>query len=102
MTPLEPKFSNVASFYGKALVNTWEGHGISLYSYGQCVLVISVQNNTYYVRNDISLYTQTTMRHVNEFLQQHGFASLTKAEMRVKVADGIANDTAFDDGEDLA
>lgn len=34
MTPLEPKFSNVASFYGKALVNTWEGHGISLYSYG--------------------------------------------------------------------
>lgn len=34
MKSLEPKFSNVASFYGKALVDMWEGHAISLYSYG--------------------------------------------------------------------
>lgn len=73
MYELKNIYENRKSFYGKAKVEEIK-EGKILYSYGTKVCEI---------RNNIptvvwSGYSQTTYRHIREFLQQEGFGKFTK------------------------
>lgn len=75
---LEARHDARASFYGKAIVEVDDDGIERLYSYGTHVA-------TYYPKNDSVVvygwHSQTTGRHINEFIQQFGFDKMTKAEM---------------------
>lgn len=80
---LEPKFDSRKSFYGKAIVEISGGWGqnVSLYSYNTLVAFIGYDENenfVCYLTADWD-YSATTLRHVKEFLRQHGFGAWTKA-----------------------
>ena len=73
---LEPRYSNVKSFYGKAIVTiTPQKKVLSSYNTEVCVL----DNNNNIV--DIGYYSLTTSRHINEFIQQHGHNKMTKKDI---------------------
>ena len=75
MKNLKPIYDNSKSFYGKAKVEL-DGNRIVLYSYESYVA---------YIENDVAYitgcYTQTTMRHIKEFLLQNGFEAVSKKQM---------------------
>lgn len=73
---LKVVYGRCKSYYGKAYtVRTNEG--IKLYSYN--TLVAEIKNGHFkYLWNKCS---QTTTRHVNEFLQQNGFLPMNKKEL---------------------
>lgn len=79
-TYLKPINDSRLSFYGKAVVLLDEEKDISyLKSYD--TIVAEYNHN----ENKISVYdwySQTTARHVNEFLQFYGFDKMTKKEMQ--------------------
>ena len=81
---LEPKYSNRRSFYGKADVRT-EGDAKILRSYDTDV--VKIEGDEITVLCEPKDLTQTTLRHIREFLQQEGFEPLTKQEL-LKLADG--------------
>ena len=69
------------SFYGKAkytreeLNNSFQNYTIyTLYSYNTKVLILYINNNdiskSFYVCNEYTAYSATTLRHVKEFLHQ--------------------------------
>lgn len=65
------------SFYGKAVVTELEnGHKV-LTSYSTNVCELDENNNIV----EIGYYSQTTARHVNEFIMQHGHDKMTKKEI---------------------
>lgn len=72
---LIPKFDSRKSFYGKAVVSVDAG-SIKLYSYN--TLVVEIKNN---VPKVYGTYSQTTLRHIKEFLRQHGFTAETKSQI---------------------
>lgn len=72
---LEPKFGNNKSFYKKAVVID-DGETIMLRSYQTIVAEIVDGKVKVY-----GWYSQTTARHINEFLQQYGFDRMSKKEM---------------------
>ena len=72
---LEAIYDSSQSFYGKAKVEL-DGNKIILYSYGSYVAYI--ENYDAYITGD---YTQTTMRHIKEFLLQNGFEAVSKEQM---------------------
>ena len=80
---LNPVYDSRKSFYGKA--NVVVSDGIStLYSYGTPVATIGPR---FTLRRYPTLFgpwdeTQTTLRHVKEFLRQHSFTADTKEQMR--------------------
>ena len=76
---LIPEFENVKSYYNKAQVEI-EKNIKKLYSYNVLVCEINTLENTFYLYEDFD-FSQTTLRHVKEFLQQHGFKKMTKKEM---------------------
>lgn len=80
MYELTPQFDSRQSFYGKATV-TGTNTGLVLRSYGTIVATIDDETNevTLLPRWD---ETQTTLRHVKEFLKQNGFKAETKAQMK--------------------
>jgi hypothetical protein len=78
---LVPIFDNRRSFYGKAIVYHRDD-GVHLYSYR--THVCSVIDNVYGKR--FRLFdgwdcSPTTLRHVKEFLRQHGFQVDSKKEI---------------------
>ena len=75
MKNLEAIYDSRNSFYGKAKVEL-NGSQIILYSYE--TLVAFIENGVAYITGD---YTQTTLRHIKEFLLQNGFVAINKKQM---------------------
>ena len=75
MKNLKPIYNTSQSFYEKAKVEI-DGNRIILYSYGSYVAFI--ENDVAYITGD---YTQTTFRHIKEFLLQNGFEAVSKKQM---------------------
>ena len=74
---LETIYSTQKSFYGKAIVTELENGYKILTSYNTNVCELDQNNNIV----EIGCYSQTTRRHVNEFLQQNGYKKMTKKEI---------------------
>lgn len=72
---LEPIYSNVKSFYGKAKILRENGV-IKLLSYD--TIVATIENGKVHING---WYSATTTRHIKEFLQQMGFKVGTKAQL---------------------
>ena len=75
MKDLETIYDSRDSFYGKAKVEL-DKNQIILYSYE--TLVAFIENGIAYITGD---YTQTTLRHIKEFLLQNGFVAINKKQM---------------------
>ena len=73
---LFPRYDRRKSFYGKARIVEHENGDKDLISY--TTTVASIKNNILYV---YGWFSQTTARHINEFLLQNGFDPMTKKEM---------------------
>lgn len=74
---LESIHGTQKSFYGKAIVKEIRNGSKVLYSYGTLVCGIDENNNIGFME----YHSQTTGRHINEFLQQNGIAKMTKKEI---------------------
>ena len=73
---LKVVYGSVKSYYGKAYT-VRKNSSIKLYSYE--TLVAEIRNGQFiYLWNR---WSKTTARHVNEFLQQNGFAPMSKNEL---------------------
>ncbi len=86
-TELQPIYSNVKSFYKKALVFEHEG-GVTLQSYDSQIVLFTDGELLFSPYE--SLYSQTTLRHVREFTQQmtgnaYGIADIRKAIAAKKI-----------------
>lgn len=71
------------SFYGKATV-TEDARGKYLTSYNTVVARITDKNNGYIIpayAEVYGTYSQTTLRHIKEFLKQNGFEAESKAQI---------------------
>ena len=66
-TALVPQYSNVKSFYNKALVHTKDNGDLILSSYTTAVCTITYDGKI--IINN--LYSRTTTRHIVEFLRQN-------------------------------
>ena len=79
---LKPKYDSRKSFYQKAEVTIHKSVKnetvISLYSYDTLVSYIIKERNRAIVLNT---HSNTTLRHIKEFLLQHGFKAETKAQI---------------------
>lgn len=75
---LFPIYDTRKSFYGKArIVENYDR--IVLYSYNTPVAML--KDKKALIENNEKLLTQTTMRHIKEFLLQEGFKAETKQQM---------------------
>ena len=74
---LEPRYDGRKSFYGKALVDI-QGDTKTLYSYDTKVAEVRGGKATLFYDWD---YSNTTLRHVKEFLKQEGFNAYPKKDM---------------------
>lgn len=74
---LVPRYDKAQSFYGKAHVEEKKNGDLVLYSYDTKILTITKSRKLKKHYND---YTQTTMRHINDFLLQNDFKKLSKKE----------------------
>ena len=72
---LYPRYDTRKSFYNKA--NIYELNGI-LYLVSYKTIVAKIFNNYAQI---FGWYSQTTSRHINEFLKQNGFKTLCKKQM---------------------
>ncbi len=77
---LRAKHDTRNSFYGKATVRR-EGNKTILKSYDTDVAEINHKTNKAVVRG---WYSNTTGRHINEFLLQNGFDKMSKKEMETQ------------------
>lgn len=73
---LEPVYEHCKSYYGKATVIYEEDGSVALQSYS--TIVLRLINGSLIRLWDG--YSATTMRHINEFLQQFGFPSGSKKD----------------------
>ena len=81
-TELVPQYDARKSFYGKAKVETDTETGVtSLYSYGTLVAAIFPCSDGTYRAEVYGDYSATTLRHIKEFLKQHGFTAKTKDQI---------------------
>lgn len=76
LVELEPKFDKRKSFYGKAYVRYYDNGDSVLLSYG--TPVADVKNNKPSVR---MIHSQTTLRHIKEYLKQNGFEAKNKQQI---------------------
>lgn len=90
---LHPRFDSRQSFYGKARVVTRDDGSEILYSYGYPVC--QIKDGKPYLLYHVDSYasynsSQTTLRHVKEFLKQHGFKadSLKQIEKDYEIQKG--------------
>lgn len=74
------------SFYGKAMVHYDEGSA-SLYSYGTFIAKV-VDGSVVEFSKDENHYTRTTMKHLNDFLEQQGLNRTNLAEVRLSIENG--------------
>lgn len=95
---LEALYDSAKSFYGKARVVETPG-SVSLYSYDTLIAVINgggfnhmLNKGGFLSLTDAWDASQTTARHLNEFLLQHGGNKLgANARSRKKVKEAAAN-----------
>lgn len=74
---LEPRYDARKSFYGKAQVDTGDkGDKNKLYSYGTLVAEIKDGKPVVY-----GTYSQTTLRHIKDWLKQNGFKAETSRQI---------------------
>ena len=74
---LEPRYDARKSFYGKAQVDTGDnGDKNKLYSYGTLVAEIKDGKPVVY-----GTYSQTTLRHIKDWLKQNGFRADTSKQI---------------------
>ena len=81
---LEPRYDSRKSFYGKAKVYKDDKGHLLLMSYSTIVAEITDGIATEDGRSIVKVngwYSATTARHINEFLYQHGFKTMSKKEM---------------------
>lgn len=76
---LQPQFSHAKSFYRKATVEVYS-NGAVLYSYDTAVLALVNVDGKIRAFQLWSGYSQTTARHVDEFLRQNGQKPLSKKD----------------------
>ena len=74
---LKSIYSTQKSFYGKAIVKEIRNGSKVLYSYGTLVCGIDENNNIRFME----YHSQTTAKHINEFLLQQGHNKMTKKEI---------------------
>ena len=72
---LTPQYDKANSFYRKAQVSVLVD-GYRLYSYNTPVAEIRKGVATVF-----GTYSHTTLRHIKEFLKQHGFTATTKQQI---------------------
>ena len=77
ITELIPKFDSRKSFYKKALVIN-EDNKLKLQSYDTIVAELNTANNKIKVNGT---YSNTTLRHIKEFLKQKGFKADNKKQI---------------------
>lgn len=79
-TDLKPIHDSRESFYGKATVETHTNENgdtvISLYSYNTLVAYIVCDQP-----HVLGTYSNTTLRHIKEFLKQNGFKAENKQQI---------------------
>ena len=81
---LEPKYDSRKSFYGKAKVYSDDVGHLLLMSYSTIVAEITDAIATEDGKPSVKVngwYSATTSRHINDFLYQHGFDTMSKKEM---------------------
>lgn len=81
---LEPQYGRCKSFYKKAKVYRDDKGHLLLMSYSTIVAIITDGIATPDGKPTVKVngwYSQTTARHINDFLQQHGFDAMSKKEM---------------------
>ena len=81
---LQPRYDSRKSFYGKANVYRDDKGHILLMSYSTIVAEITDGIATEDGRSTVKVngwYSNTTARHINDFLYQYGFKTMTKKEM---------------------
>lgn len=81
---LEPRYNRCKSFYKKAKVYRDDKGHLLLMSYSTIVAIITDGIATEDGKPTVKVngwYSATTARHINEFLQQHGFDAMSKKEM---------------------
>lgn len=81
---LEPQYDRRKSFYGKAKVYKDDKGHLLLMSYSTIVAEITDGIATEDGRPTVKVngwYSTTTARHINDFLYQYGFKTMTKKEM---------------------
>lgn len=77
---LAPKLYNQKSYYNKAIIERI-GNFTSLISYATEMVTIK-DNKIIYLNKNSENYTQTTLKHVKDFLYQTlGLKNLTKSEL---------------------
>ena len=87
---LQVKFGNQNSFYKKAFVREDEEATQYLVSYYQTIITNYNKGKALKFEEDINLYSNTTMRHVREYLKQIGrwdLADLGKAKLFKKLSE---------------
>jgi len=72
---LKPSYDSRKSFYGKAIVEVQDNKHI-LYSYNTKVAEIDGETARVF-----GTYSITTLRHIKEFLLQHGFKVVNKIQI---------------------
>lgn len=93
-TELKPKYDNRKSFYGKATTRK-EGNKLILKSYNTDVAFIvgiNEDRNTNTNNDKLKaivngLYSNTTTRHIKEFLKQNGFKAETSKDILKEYGD---------------
>ena len=75
ITELSPKFENVKSYYRKAFVEVLE-NGFRLISYN--TVVAEINDSELKIFN---MQSNTTLRHIKEFMQQKGFPKMAKKDL---------------------
>lgn len=81
---LKPQFDRAKSFYNKANVYKDEEGNLVLRSYTTFVAKIYVNNLNDESKIHLMIkgwYSNTTSRHIAEFLRQHGFRALSKKDI---------------------
>lgn len=76
---LTPQFTNQKSFYNKATVESDKGMD-KLYSYGTHMATLN-DNELVYLNDEEVYYSNTTLKHVKEFLMQGGYPKVTKKDL---------------------
>lgn len=82
-TYLQPIYDSRKSFYNKAIV-VEDANGKYLKSYETVVARITDKNHGYSIpayAEVLGTYSQTTLRHIKEFLKQNGFKAESKAQI---------------------
>lgn len=75
---LKPVYNSQKSFYGKALIKDTI-KGLELYSYN--TLVAKNEKGKITITHNDNYLSQTTLKHIKEFVQQLGYNKMTKKEL---------------------